>query len=125
MSELRAIYENRFATATEDRTMVWQVLTHDFFSRWISKDATVLDLGAGYCEFINAIETRRKIAFDLNPSTPQMAAPGVEVVAQDVASPWPLEPNSVDVVFTSNFFEHLPTKDALLGCMLQAYRVIR
>src|SRR5262249_39433524 len=31
----------------------------------------------------------------------------------DCSAPWPLNQNSLDVVFTSNFFEHLPDKPAL------------
>lgn len=125
MSELRAIYENRFAGAAEHRLMVWDVLARDFFQRWVPRDGTVLDLGAGYCEFINAIDARRKLALDLNPSTRQMAGPGVEVVAQDVAQPWAVDDESIDVVFTSNFFEHLPTKEALSQCLKQAFRAMK
>ena len=36
-----------------------------FFSRWIPADATVLDLGCGYCEFINAVRARKKYAMDV------------------------------------------------------------
>jgi SAM-dependent methyltransferase len=125
MEELRAIYENRFAAAAQDRVMVWQVLAHEFFQRWVPQEGTVLDLGAGYCEFINAIAARRKIAIDLNPSTPRMAAPGVEVIAQDVAVEWPVQENSVDAVFTSNFLEHLPNTDVLVSALGEAYRVLR
>ena len=44
-------------------------------------DETVLDLAAGYCEFINALHCRDKIAVDLNPAVAEMAAPEVRVVA--------------------------------------------
>jgi SAM-dependent methyltransferase len=125
MSELRAIYDNRFAGAAEHRLAVWQVLTREFFQRWVPEDGTLLDLGAGYCEFTNTIKAGKKIAVDLNPSTEQMAGPDVQVLAQDVAEPWAVAPDSVDVVFTSNFFEHLPTKDALMRCLQQAHRVLR
>jgi len=125
MANLRAIYENRFQESGEHRAIVWNVLVADFFQKFIPQDSTVLDLGAGYCEFTNAINARRKIAMDLNPSTPQMAGAGVEVIASDVTQNWPVDDESVDVVFTSNFFEHLPTKDALATCLSEAFRVIR
>ena len=35
----------------------------------------------------------------------------------------PIDDSSVDTVFSSNFFEHLPTKDALLDTLREAHRV--
>ena len=32
---------------------------------------------------------------------------------QDCSEPWEIDPNSLDLVFTSNFFEHLPNKESL------------
>ena len=32
---------------------------------------------------------------------------------QDCSKPWKIESNSLDLVFTSNFFEHLPNKESL------------
>lgn len=58
-SDLQRIYQASFAGQTEYRRRVWQVLC-SFFSKWISADAEVLDLGCGYCEFINTVECRRK-----------------------------------------------------------------
>ena len=37
------------------------------------RDATVLDLAAGHCEFINNIQAGRRIAVDLNPARRQLA----------------------------------------------------
>lgn len=119
------MYERRFSRFEPARERVWQVLTRHFFQQWIRPDHTVLDLGAGYCEFINVIEAREKLALDLNPETAKRAAPGVRVLSQDVSQPWPLPENSLDVVFTSNFFEHLPDKDALQRCMGQAVRALK
>ena len=54
--------------------MLWKVLCADFFQRFIPQDAIVIDLAAGYCEFINNISCARKIAIDLNPETRNRAA---------------------------------------------------
>jgi SAM-dependent methyltransferase len=75
----------------------------------------VLDIGAGYCEFVNHIEAHRRIAVDLNPDTVRAAAPGVEVLSislEELAEA--LEPASIDLVFASNVFEHVRGVDALL-----------
>jgi SAM-dependent methyltransferase len=104
------------------RRRVWEVLCREFFQRWIGPDAAVLDLGCGYGEFINQIQAGRKFAMDLNPDTAGLLHPDVTYLCQDCSAPWRLEPASLDVVFTSNFFEHLPDK-ATLGRTLDQARL--
>jgi len=122
--ELRDTYA-RFAGHEQRRKQIWQVLNRHFFERWVEPDDTVLDLGAGYCEFINSVRARQKFALDLNPATSQQAAPGVRVISQDITEQWAVEPASVDVVFTSNFLEHLPAKKNLTHCLQEASRILR
>ena len=38
------------------RKMVWKVLCKDFFQKYVKKSSTLMDIGAGYCEFINNIK---------------------------------------------------------------------
>ena len=123
-TDLAKIYENRFSGQSEYRKQVWKVLS-SFFSKWISPDATVLDLGCGYCEFINSVSARRKYAMDLNPAASTLAAPGVTVIQQDCSIAWDIAPNTLDAVFTSNFFEHLPDKAALEATLGNAWRSLR
>jgi SAM-dependent methyltransferase len=123
--DVESIYSKRFSGSEAERERVWQILTRYYFQRWVGHTDTVLDLGAGYCEFVNNIKAGRKIAVDLNPVTSLKAAPGVTVVSQDVATAWRVETQSVDVVFTSNFFEHLPTKQDLSHCLSEIHRVLR
>jgi SAM-dependent methyltransferase len=124
-AELSKIYHRRFARTAAYRNRVWEVLTRQFFTRWVSASDAVLDLGCGYGEFINNIAAGRKFAMDLNPDAPSHLAPQVEFIKQDCASEWPLPPDSLDVVFTSNFFEHLPNKPALSRTLRQAFRTLR
>jgi SAM-dependent methyltransferase len=122
--QLETIYAQRFAGREAQRKRVWKVLSR-YFQRWIRPTDTVLDLGAGYCEFINNISALHKLALDLNPVTPLKAADDVKVVSQDVTKNWAIETGSIDVVFTSNFFEHLPTKQDLSHCLSEIFRVLR
>lgn len=122
---LELIYDKRFAGSEKERVKVWRVLTHHFFQRWVRFTDTVLDVGSGYCEFINNIQAAGKYALDLNPATATRAGADVKVLSQDVTKPWPLSSSSINVVFSSNFFEHLPTKDALQHCLREAARVLR
>ena len=121
----QAIYSRRFTGIEERRMDIWQTLSQNYFHRWIKPTDTVLDLGAGYCEFINSIPAGQKYALDSNPDTAKKAGAGVTVLSQNAAQTWPLSSHSIDVVFTSNFFEHLPSKQELSQCLTEAYRVLR
>lgn len=123
--ELSKIYHRRFSRTAAYRNQVWQILTQEFFNRWVSPGATVLDLGCGYGEFINNIAAGRKLAMDLNPDAPRHLAANVEFIHQDCASDWPTPEHSLDVIFTSNFFEHLPDKESLNQTLRHALRSLK
>jgi SAM-dependent methyltransferase len=123
--DLQRIYHRRFGQTAAYRNRVWQLLTGSLFNRWIAPDATVLDLGCGYGEFINNICAGRKLAMDLNPDAPKHLAPEVIFFQQDCSAKWPLPDNSLDAVFTSNFFEHLPDKWCLKKTLDQAFRCLK
>ncbi|HVE25278.1 MAG TPA: class I SAM-dependent methyltransferase [Sporichthya sp.] len=120
---LRTLYAHRFSGEGAARDDIWQVLCADFFQRWIPPAATVLDLAAGHCEFINNISALRRIAVDLNPDVAVRAAPGVETHVARSDALDPIADDSVDVVFCSNFFEHI-TRDAILATLTEARRVL-
>lgn len=123
--ELQRIYQKRFNKTSSYRNRVWKVLTASFFNRWISSEAAVLDLGCGYGEFVNNIIAREKYAMDLNPDAPQHLAKSVRFFQQDCSVVWPLPEDSLDAVFTSNFFEHLPDKQCLKRTLKQVFRCLK
>lgn len=123
--ELREIYSNRFDGMLAYRMKVWKVLCGRFFSRYVPKDSIVLDIGAGYGEFINNVESAGKYAMDLNPNTGKNVDSDVRFIQQDCSETWPLAENSLDIVFTSNFFEHLPDKGTLRKTLIEAHRCLK
>ena len=123
--ELQRIYRARFGENRAYRTEVWNVLVGDFFSKYVQPTDAVLDLGCGYGGFINAISCRQKFAMDLNKDTLQFLAPEVKFLAQDCSEHWAVSDGSLDVVFTSNFFEHLPDKVALGRTLDEIRRCLR
>lgn len=123
--ELERLYGHRFEGRQEYRNRVWQVLASYFSRKFIPSDAVVLDLGCGYGEFINRVNCSAKFGMDLNPRSPQLLAPGVRFLQQDCSEEWPLPDNSLGVVFTSNFFEHLPDKQTLGATLAQAHRCLK
>lgn len=122
---LNRSYQLRFQKSVAYRDAVWKVLCSDFFSRYIPADATVLDLGAGWGEFINNISVRERTAMDLNHDTGKRLAEDIRFINQDCSQTWPLESESLDVVFTSNFLEHLPDKMAIERAISEAYRCLK
>jgi SAM-dependent methyltransferase len=124
-SELQRLYEKRFEGLHEYRNSVWRVLVDECFAQWIPQDAAVLDLGCGHCEFINNVRAHTRFGMDLNPDSMQQASSGVQILAQNCGDPWALADDSLDVVFTSNFLEHLQTKREVRDTLLQARRCLR
>jgi dolichol-phosphate mannosyltransferase len=124
--DLKQLYRNRFdETDRERKARVWKVLYRRVFQRWIHAEDTVVDLGAGFCEFINAARAKRRIAVDLNADTRTLAAPGVEVEAASASDLSFLSSGSVDVVFSSNFLEHLASKEEVSRVVREALRVLK
>lgn len=110
---LKKIYQIRFSGLENYRNSIWKILVKDFFSKWIREGSIVLDLGCGYGEFINNVEGCQNHAMDLNPYTSRALNENTIFHKQDCSNSWPFEPESIDLIFTSNFFEHLPNKQAL------------
>ncbi|MFQ3535266.1 MAG: methyltransferase domain-containing protein [Aggregatilineales bacterium] len=125
-THLKRIYRQRFAVEERAwRNGVWRVLCRHFFQRFVPPQATVLDLAAGNCEFINNIQAAQKIAVDLNEDVRSFAAPEVRVVIAYSHAVSEVASESVDVVFVSNFFEHLPDKGALLATLGEIRRILK
>lgn len=123
---LSAIYGQRFSSADlRKKEDLWQTLCQHFFQDFVPRDGTVLDLGAGYCEFVNNIVAAQKIAVDLNPDTARFADDDVRVVQTDSRDLSAIASESIDTVFSSNFFEHLSDSQALLDTLHECRRVLR
>lgn len=121
---LSRLYRERFAA--DDRAFkerAWAILCQRIFQPLVRPSDTVLDLGAGHCEFINAIECGRKIAVDINPDVARHVkeAEFIQTSGTDLS---PVESGSVDVVFSSNFLEHLPDKQAVLHTLDECRRIL-
>jgi SAM-dependent methyltransferase len=123
--ELARIYATRFAATSDYRRRVWQVLVPSFFQQYIREQAVVLDLGCGYGEFINTVRAGRKLGMDLNSDSKARLNSDVLFLQQDCSREWSVNSGELDVVFTSNFFEHLPDKETLGRTLDQAFRCLK
>ncbi len=123
---LDSLYRQRFEEKDlQAKQGVWRALWEEVFSKLVSPGDTVLDVGAGYCEFINQVKAKRRIAVDSNPELPRFAETGVEIHLGEAQQLGFLPDASVDVAFSSNFFEHLPDKPALNAVVRELHRVVR
>lgn len=123
--KLSGIYSKRFEGKMAYRKAVWNILIAYFRKQYIPTCTSILDLGAGYGEFINGIPSQHKYAMDLNPDTGKYLEASVHFIQQDCSQPWRLPESSLDVVFTSNFFEHLPDKSTLEKTIIQIQRALK
>ncbi len=122
---LKDLYARRFGPKERaQKQALWKILCQSFLQRYVSESDVVVDLGAGYCEFINNVRCGRKIAVDLNEETRQYAAQDVTVLLEP-ADALSLEDATVDVAFASNLFEHLPSKEVLTAVLAEIRRVLR
>jgi hypothetical protein len=122
---LKDEYQARFQRNASYRESVWKLLCDLIFSRYVSPEHVVLDLGAGWGEFSRNIQARKRYAMDLNPDCGQRVDGFAEFIQQDCSKKWPLADGSLDIVFTSNFLEHLPSKNLVDKTLAEAHRCLR
>jgi SAM-dependent methyltransferase len=118
-------YRQRFTPASDYRNNLWDVLCKDFFQPYIASGSVLLDLGCGWGEFSNNIVAGKKYAMDMNPDAADRLNDDVELILQDCSQTWPLQDDSLDVLFTSNFLEHLPDKLHVERTIAEARRCLK
>mgnify|MGYP001180890772 FL=1 len=87
------------------RARVWRAIC-EYLQRYIPETATVLDVGAGYCDFINQIKAGKKYAVDIDREAHKHCAEEVQFVHANLAD-IDLPAESFDTIFASNLLEHL------------------
>jgi Methyltransferase domain len=117
-------YHSTRFTADPRRRLLWRTLVDCVFQKQIPQDGVVLELGAGYGDFINSIKARRRIAVDCWAGMMAHLGPGVEGLVTNVTQLDAVADNSVDYVFASNCFEHL-SRQELLDCLGQLRRKMK
>ena len=105
-TDVKAYYGTRFSYDRR-RDIVWSELCRFLQPRYIPADARILEIGAGYCHFINQVAGREKHALDVSVDVEGYAASDVVAHVQSCVSLNAFGDRSVDVVVASNVFEHL------------------
>lgn len=94
----------------QKREHVWKILCK-YLQKDIPLNAKILDLGAGYCNFINNIHGSEKHAIDIFDEFSKYAAEDVITNICNCTDLSIFKDNYFDFVFTSNLFEHLSRED--------------
>jgi len=123
MPDLAALYRFRFRESERaQKVLIWKTLCEHYFQGLVGEQKAVVDLACGYGEFINNIRAAKKYGVDLNPDAPKYLGHDVQFCQSPADRIDAIADGSADVVFTSNFLEHLKSKeecDAVLGEVLR------
>ncbi len=123
--EFNSLYRNYEATRftpNPDRARVWATIISHLEKRF-GRPRSLLELGAGYCDAVNASGAARKYAVDIRPEVETHAAPGVNVHIGSCCDLSWLGHEKMDWIFASNLFEHL-TRETLSSTLAEAGRVL-
>lgn len=117
-SELELIYGQRWnPTELAGVRAVWNVLVTDYFQQLIPANSRVLDIGCGFCHFLNAVKAEERVGIDANPDAKRHAAPGVTVHTVSDLGLGEVPQNHFDLIFISNFLEHLGNSQTVLDLL--------
>ena len=106
------------------RDGIWREVVRYIQKLYIDEGDTVLDLGAGYCDFINHVEAAERHAVDIFSKLEKYARQGVVPHIRNCTDLSLFEDDKFDVVFASNLFEHLMHEE-LLETLDEIRRVLR
>ena len=117
-------YHAAHFTEHPQRDTVWRAIAAHL-AALVPPEAAVLEVGAGYCHWINNVAAGRRVALDIWPGVATHAAPGVEALVLDASVGLDaLPPASFDVVLASNVLEHF-APDVAAAVVRGIARVLR
>jgi SAM-dependent methyltransferase len=123
---LADLYQHRFNQSELPRkNKIWRIICKNFLQKFINNADTVVEVACGYGEFINNIAANRKIAIDLNPDTKKLLNSDVDFHLIPATELEKLGAATADIVFTSNFLEHLPNKSTLETLLVKIKTVLK
>ena len=122
----KEIYRNRFTDEElRQQKAFWAPICRYLESHMPVKGAT-LDLGAGFCHFINNVRSTERYAVDINEENLlRHASPEVRVITSSGHRLSRIPDSSLDNVFASNVYEHFQTREDVLESFHEVYRVLR
>ncbi len=121
-----SLYRQRFSPLELQKQRAFWVPICAFLQRWIPADGATLDLGAGYCHFINGIRSAKKIALDINEENLRgYAADDVQRIVSSGADLSAIPTASVNAVFASNVYEHFQSREQVADSFAEVSRILK
>jgi 2-polyprenyl-3-methyl-5-hydroxy-6-metoxy-1,4-benzoquinol methylase len=102
----RDLYQKRFEEMDVFRVKFYQTFYEAFLCKYIPSHSRVLEIGAGHCELINAIQAEYKVALDINPDVCRYAADDVNAICGTIEC-FPSIEGQFGVIIANNVLEHL------------------
>jgi SAM-dependent methyltransferase len=104
------------------RERVWPRIAA-FVERYLTRREHVLEIGAGYCNWINATRATVRYALDIDEVVMQHVAPGVQAFLGSATNLSAFKQGQFDAILASNIFEHL-TEEQFDSCLREVVRVL-
>ena len=122
--DLDAIYDRRFAGREVAKDAVWRELGR-YLQQWIPRDGRVLDIACDRGYFIRNVAAADRWATDVRDMSATLGPDVHFVLADGLTLGSRLPADSFDVVFMSNYLEHLPDGEAVLDQFRVARSLIK
>lgn len=124
-SHVGEVYSHRFTEVDADlKNAVWKEICR-YLQRFVPRDSVVLDVACDRGYFIRNIEARERWASDLRDVSQFLPDPIRFVQSDGIAISQVLPTGHFDVVFMSNYLEHLPSGDHVVEQLRSAFHVLR
>jgi len=117
-----AYFETRLSYEPS-RDAIWEIIT-EYLQKFIPDSSVILELGAGYCSFINHVHAREKHALDRSDVICRYATKDVRTHVCDCTRLERFDTDTFDTVFSSFLFEHL-TRSNLNRVMSHLRRILK
>jgi SAM-dependent methyltransferase len=125
-AEHASVYDLRFGERERSaKEAVWREIGRFLQRRYIPRSSRVLDIGTDLGYFIRNIDAAERWASDLRDTSASMPD-GVRFLQSDGLSLADVAPNDYfDVVFMSNYLEHLDSAESVIEQLRVARRLLR
>ena len=110
-------------TYNPERSAIWSEICRSL-QKYIPENSTVLDLGAGYGDFLQYIVAEKKYGLELNKILIRYWPKDVKAIIQSALDPFPINDHIISVVFASNFFEHFLIEECRV-ILTEVFRVLK
>lgn len=125
MDNLERVYGRRFSEDDAARKdAIWREIT-GYLQRYVDREGTVLDVACDHGDFIRNIAAGEKWATDVRDVSHHLPAAIRFVQADGLSLSSAVPRDHFDVVFMSNYLEHLPSSDAVLQQLHAAWEVLK